>query len=169
MLIYSTLWLSTCHVNDYNSENSGVRLVQAWTNVRARRENETVFYFTVSSVQFVVAWRTVCVFAVYFYFVVRFTFFLCLTHSFCDQHVPQLMAIHLNQCMCATLTWKETDWNGKRCVCWWWFLSCFFSVFTRVSIGSRRKSWRIIFDFFPNDVPPSIPPSNVFWINANGF
>lgn len=62
--------------------------------------------------------------------------------------IPQLMAIHLNQCMCVWLKLKRNrlEWE-KVCVCWWWFLSCFF-CFAIVSIGSRRKSWRIIFDFF---------------------
>lgn len=148
MLIYSPLWLyMSCRWLQFRKFRSSIG---PGVNECARRENETVFHFTVGSLLLSVQCECVrvwlCIFAVYFYFVVRFDFFLSVSRSFFlrSTHSTTHGDSFKSMCVC-DLSWKETDSNGKRCVCWWWFLSCFF-CFARVSIGSRRKSWRTIFD-----------------------
>lgn len=125
------------------SKNSGVRLVQAWTNVYAAGENETVFFFTVTSLLLSV--QCVCLPCIFissfvFFFFVSFTLSL-----FRHQLISKLMAIHLNQCVWLK---KKPIRMGKRCVCWCWFLSCFcFSVLLE-SVDWQKKELAHNFDFF---------------------
>lgn len=100
-LIYSTLWLyMSCWWLQF--QNSGVRLVQAWTNTR--RENQ--FSHCRCCSQLV----TMCVYISFlFRFAFMFRFFL-LSSFFFDGFV-KFTAIHLNQCYL-----KETDSKEKVCM-----------------------------------------------------
>lgn len=99
-LIYSTLWLyMSCWWLQF--QNSGVRLVQAWTNTR--RENQ-FSHCRCCSTRY-----DVCVY--FFSFSFRLYVSFLSSFVFLFRWISQFTAIHLNQCYL-----KETDSKEKVCM-----------------------------------------------------